>query len=80
VIVVAVTPQLPFTSVLGFQTMPVHFNPIIALIIFAYVAAAEATKVLFDRKIATCNYRGAPGRNIWPAKRNGRLAAFSAKK
>ena len=30
--------------------MPRHFYPIIALIIFAYVAAAEATKALFYRK------------------------------
>jgi hypothetical protein len=36
----ALTPQLPFASVLGFQTMPVHFHPTIALIILAYVAAA----------------------------------------
>jgi hypothetical protein len=29
--------------------MPGHFYPIIALIIFAYIAAAEATKMLFYR-------------------------------
>ena len=50
VIVAALTPYLPFASVLGFQAMPWHFYPIIALIIFAYVAAAEATKALFYRK------------------------------
>jgi hypothetical protein len=32
--------------------MPWHFYPIIALIILAYVAAAEATKALFYRKSA----------------------------
>jgi hypothetical protein len=47
----SLTPQLPFASVLGFQTMPVHFHPTIALIILAYVAAAESTKVLFYRNI-----------------------------
>ncbi len=52
VIVAALTPCLPFATVLGFQTMPGHFYPIIALIIFVYVAAAEATKALFYRKIA----------------------------
>jgi Mg2+-importing ATPase len=51
VIVAALMPYLPFATVLGFQTMPGHFYPIIAVIIFAYVAAAEATKVLFYRKI-----------------------------
>jgi hypothetical protein len=50
VIVAAVTPQLPFAPVFGFQTMPAHFYPIIALIILAYVAAAEATKALFYRQ------------------------------
>ena len=29
--------------------MPAHFYPILALIIFVYVAAAEATKALFYR-------------------------------
>jgi Mg2+-importing ATPase len=51
VIVAALIPCLPFASVLGFQTMPGHFYPIIAVIIFAYVAAAEATKALFYRKV-----------------------------
>jgi len=52
VIVAALIPYLPFATVLGFQAMPGHFYPIIALIIFAYVAAAETTKALFYRKIA----------------------------
>jgi len=52
VIVAALTPYLPFATLLGFQPMPGHFYPIIALIIFAYVAAAETTKALFYRKIA----------------------------
>jgi len=51
VIVAALMPYLPFATLLGFQTMPGHFYPIIALIIFAYFAAAEATKVLFYRTI-----------------------------
>lgn len=50
-IVAALIPYLPFASVLGFQTMPGHFYPIIALIIFAYIAAAEASKAFFYRKI-----------------------------
>ncbi|MGB9475521.1 MAG: magnesium-translocating P-type ATPase [Candidatus Udaeobacter sp.] len=52
VVVAALIPYLPFASVLGFQTMPGHFYPIITLIVFAYVAAAEATKVFFYRRIA----------------------------
>jgi Mg2+-importing ATPase len=52
VIVAALIPYLPFATVLGFQAMPWHFYPIIALIILAYVAAAEATKALFYRKSA----------------------------
>lgn len=52
VIVAALIPYLPFATVLGFQAMPGHFYPIIALIILAYVAAAEATKALFYRKSA----------------------------
>ena len=52
VIVAALMPYLPFATVLGFQAMPGHFYPIIALIIFVYVAAAEATKALFYRKMA----------------------------
>jgi Mg2+-importing ATPase len=51
VILAAVIPLFPLASVLGFQTMPGHFYPIIALVILAYVAAAEATKSLFYRKI-----------------------------
>jgi Mg2+-importing ATPase len=42
-------PYLPFATVLGFQAMPEHFYPILALIILAYVAVAEATKLLFYR-------------------------------
>ena len=52
VIIAVLIPHLPFASLLGFQTMPAHFYPILALIIFAYIAAAEATKVFFYRKIA----------------------------
>ena len=51
VIVATLIPYLPFATVLGFQAMPGHFYPIIALIILAYVAAAEATKALFYRKM-----------------------------
>jgi Mg2+-importing ATPase len=49
VIITALTPHLPFAGVLGFQPMPAHFYPIIALIIAAYVAAAELAKLLFYR-------------------------------
>lgn len=51
VIVAILTPYLSFASVLGFKTMPAHFYPILAVIISVYIAAAEATKVLFYRKI-----------------------------
>jgi hypothetical protein len=33
--------------------MTAHFYQILALITFAYIAGAEATKMLFYRKIAT---------------------------
>jgi Mg2+-importing ATPase len=49
VIITALTPYLPFAGVLGFQPMPAHFYPIIALIIFAYIVAAELAKLLFYR-------------------------------
>lgn len=51
VIVTALIPHLPFASVLGFQTMPPHFYPIIALIIIAYVISAELAKHVFYRFI-----------------------------
>jgi hypothetical protein len=44
--------------------MPVHFYPIIALVVFAYIAAAEATRGLFYRKISKPNYCGVARRNI----------------
>lgn len=40
-------PHLPFFAVLGFQSMPPHFYPIIGLIVGFYVAAAEVAKHLF---------------------------------
>jgi P-type Mg2+ transporter len=49
VVVTAFTPYLPFAGRLGFQPMPAHFYPIIALIIFAYIVAAEFAKLLFYR-------------------------------
>lgn len=51
VIVTALIPHLPFASVLGFQTMPPHFYPIIALIIIAYVISAELAKHVFYRLV-----------------------------
>jgi Mg2+-importing ATPase len=51
VIVTVLIPHLPLAAVLGFGIMPPHFYVILALIIVAYVAAAEATKVLFYRNI-----------------------------
>ncbi|HEY2143827.1 MAG TPA: magnesium-translocating P-type ATPase [Candidatus Udaeobacter sp.] len=51
VIATVLIPYLPLAAVLGFGIMPPHFYPILALIIVAYVAAAEATKLLFYRKI-----------------------------
>jgi P-type Mg2+ transporter len=49
VVVALLTPHLPVASLLGFQTMPAHFYPIIAAIILAYVITAEATKRAFYR-------------------------------
>jgi P-type Mg2+ transporter len=49
VIITALTPYLPFAGVLGFQPMPAHFYPIIALIVVAYIVAAELAKLLFYR-------------------------------
>ena len=50
VIVTVLIPHLPFTAVLGFRIMPPHFYPILALIILAYVIAAESAKRVFYRK------------------------------
>jgi Mg2+-importing ATPase len=49
VLITALTPQLPFAGALGFQPMPAYFYPIIALIIVAYITAAELAKGLFYR-------------------------------
>jgi Mg2+-importing ATPase len=49
VLVTALTPYLPFAGVLGFQPMPARFYPIIALIVVAYIVAAELAKLLFYR-------------------------------
>ena len=46
VIITVLIPHLPFAAVLGFGIVPPHFYPILALIIFAYIAVAEATKIL----------------------------------
>jgi P-type Mg2+ transporter len=51
VIVAALNAVSSVRNCARFQTMRGHFYPIIALIIFAYVAAAEATKVLFYRHV-----------------------------
>jgi Mg2+-importing ATPase len=50
VIVTVLIPHLPFAPVLGFGIMPPHFYPILALIILAYVIAAESAKRFFYRK------------------------------
>jgi Mg2+-importing ATPase len=50
VIITALIPHLPFAAVLGFRTMPAHFYPIIAIVILAYVLAAESAKLVFYRK------------------------------
>jgi P-type Mg2+ transporter len=49
VLVTALTPYLPFAGVLGFQPIPAHFYPIIALIVVAYIVTAELAKLLFYR-------------------------------
>jgi P-type Mg2+ transporter len=59
VVVAALTPYLPLASLLGFQTMPAHFYPILAFIIFAYIGAAETPKVLFYRKMQKRSHHGA---------------------
>jgi Mg2+-importing ATPase len=51
IVVTALIPHLPFASVLGFHTMPGHFYPVLAIIIVAYVAAAETSKGLFYRRV-----------------------------
>jgi Mg2+-importing ATPase len=43
-------PYMPFAAVLGFGTVPPHFYPILAMIILAYVIAAESAKRIFYRK------------------------------
>ena len=50
VIVTVLIPHLPFAPVLGFGIMPPHFYLILALIILAYVIAAESAKRVFYRK------------------------------
>jgi P-type Mg2+ transporter len=49
-IVAVLIPHVPFATVLGFGIMPPHFYPILALIILAYVIAAESAKRFFYRK------------------------------
>ena len=51
VIITVLIPHLPFAAVLGLGIMPPHFYPILAMIIVAYVAAAEATKAVFYRNM-----------------------------
>ena len=48
--VTVLIPHLPFAAVLGLGIIPRHFYPILALIILAYVIAAEAAKRVFYRK------------------------------
>ena len=49
VIATVLIPHLPFAALLGFGIMPGHFYPIIAVIILAYVIAAELVKHVFYR-------------------------------
>jgi Mg2+-importing ATPase len=50
VIVTVLIPHLPFAALHGFGIMPAHFYPILALIILAYIIAAESAKRVFYRK------------------------------
>jgi P-type Mg2+ transporter len=50
VIIALFVPHMPFSSVLGFQSMPAHFYPIIGLIVGLYVVTAEVAKHLFYRR------------------------------
>ena len=50
VIITVFIPHLPFAAVLGFGIVPPYFYPVLALIVFAYIAGAEVTKALFYRK------------------------------
>jgi Mg2+-importing ATPase len=52
VIVTVLIPHLPVAAALGFGIMPPHFYPILALIILAYVIAAESAKRVFYRNPA----------------------------
>ena len=47
VVIAILIPHLPFAPILGFQSMPAHFYPIIATIILAYIATAEIAKRFF---------------------------------
>ena len=49
VLATVLTPYLPLAGVLGFQPLPEHFYLIIALIVVAYIVAAELAKLLFYR-------------------------------
>ena len=49
VVLAFIFPHLPFASLLGFETMPPHFYPVVVAIIVAYMAAAEVTKRIFYR-------------------------------
>jgi Mg2+-importing ATPase len=51
VIVTLLIPHVPFAAVLGLGIIPRHFYPILALIIVAYVIAAEGAKHFFYRKL-----------------------------
>jgi magnesium-transporting ATPase (P-type) len=55
VLVTVLIPHVPFAAVLGFGIVPPHYYPILALIILAYVIAAESAKRLFYRKQPTHN-------------------------
>jgi hypothetical protein len=48
-------PYLLFAAMLGFGTVPPHFYAILAFIVAAYIAAAEATKLVFYRKTDLLN-------------------------
>jgi P-type Mg2+ transporter len=50
VVLTVLIPYLPFAAVLSFGIVPAHFYPILAVIIFGYITAAEVTKVLFYRR------------------------------
>jgi Mg2+-importing ATPase len=44
-------PYTPIGAMFGFQTLPLYFFPLMALIVGMYILTAEAAKKIFYRRI-----------------------------